>query len=137
MKRKIIPYNPKLKELARKLRNESTASEIILWQHLKRKQLYGYDFHRQKPLLNYIADFYCYELNLVIELDGYSHHFEEILDKDEIKQLELEKVGLTVLRFNDSEVIKDINNVLKTIEGYILEFKKHTPTPSQERSQYY
>ncbi len=91
MKRKIIPYNPKLKEFARELRNNSTKSEIRLWQHLKRKQLFGYDFHRQKPLLNYIADFYCYELNLVIELDGYSHHFEETVVKDETKQQELKK----------------------------------------------
>jgi very-short-patch-repair endonuclease len=97
--------------------------------HLKGKQFYGYDFHRQKPLLNYIADFYCYELNLVIELDGYSHHFEEIIDKDESKQLELEKVGLIVLRFNDDEVLKDINNVLRVLEAFVESFKRHTPTP--------
>lgn len=77
MKRKIIPYNPNLKELARKLRNNSTQSEIRLWQYLKGKQMMGYDFHRQKPLLNYIADFFCHELALVIELDGYTHQFEE------------------------------------------------------------
>jgi very-short-patch-repair endonuclease len=84
MRRKIILYNPKLKELARKLRNDSTKSEIRLWQQLKGKQLFGYDFHRQKSLLNYIADFYCYELNLVIELDCYSHQFEEVVEKDEL-----------------------------------------------------
>jgi len=87
MKRKIIPYNPKLKEFARKLRNNSTKSEIRLWQQLKRKQFFGYDFHRQKPLLNYIVDFYCYELNLVIELDGYSHNFEEIVTKDKTTRI--------------------------------------------------
>ena len=135
MRRKIIPYNPKLKEFARKLRNDSTKSEIRLWQQLKRKQLFGYDFHRQKPLLNYIADFYCYELNLVIELDGYSHQFEEVVDKDELKQEELEKVGLTVLRFDDNEVMKDINNVLRILEGYIVNFEKHTPNPSQEGNE--
>ncbi|PCJ26603.1 MAG: DNA methylase [Flavobacteriales bacterium] len=132
MKRKIIPYNSKLKELARKLRNNSTKSEIRLWQQLKRKQLFGYDFHRQKPLLNYIADFYCYELKLVIELDGYTHQFEEVVIKDELKQKELEEIGLTVLRFDDNEVMKDINNVLRTLEGYIDDFEKHTPNPSQE-----
>ena len=135
MKRKIIAYNPKLKELARKLRNNSTKSEIRLWQQLKGKQLYGYDFHRQKPLLNYIADFYCYELNLVIELDGYTHNFEKIIIKDETKQQELEKVGLTVLRFDDAEVMKDMNNVLRELEGYIVEFEKHTPNPSQEGNE--
>jgi len=70
MPRKIIPYQPYLKELARKLRNDSTLGEALLWNELKNKQMYGYDFHRQKPLLNYIADFYCNELNLVIEIDG-------------------------------------------------------------------
>ncbi len=132
MKRKIIPYNPKLKELARKLRNNSTKSEIKLWQQLKGKQLLGYDFHRQKPLLNYIADFYCYELKLVIEVDGYSHQFEETIKKDEIKQRELEKIGLTVLRFEDDEVMKDRNNVLRRLEEYVTVFEKHTPNPSQE-----
>jgi len=99
--RKIIPYNPNLKELARKLRKSSTKSEVKLWNHVKGKQLHRYSFHRQKPLLNYIADFYCYDLKLVIELDGYTHQFEEVYNKDMIKQQELEKVGLTVLRFND------------------------------------
>lgn len=124
MRRKILPYNPKLKELARKLRNNSTKSEIKLWHFLKGKQLSGYDFHRQKPLLNYIADFYCYELELIIELDGYTHQFEEIQVKDEAKQQELENLGLTVLRFQDEEVFQDINNVLRIIEQYILEFEK-------------
>ena len=124
MKRKIIPYNPKLKELARQLRNSSTKSEIKLWQHLKRNQIQGYDFHRQKPLGNFIADFYCYELNLVIEIDGYSHQFEETQEKDKQKQIELEKMGLAVIRFQDEQVNSDINNVLRTIENYINEFNK-------------
>jgi very-short-patch-repair endonuclease len=157
MKRKIIPYNPKLKLLARKLRNDSTRSEIKLWQHLKGKQLLGYDFHRQKPLLNFIADFYCYELKLVIELDGYSHQIEEVQLKDKIKQNELEEVGLTVLRFEDDEVMNDIENVLRELEAFarkvesddfsseekednfggletrsIAGVKEHTPSPSQE-----
>ncbi|MDH5609847.1 MAG: endonuclease domain-containing protein [Cyclobacteriaceae bacterium] len=133
MKRKIIPYDPKLKELARQLRNNSTRSEIRLWQFLKGKQMMGYDFHRQKPLLHYIADFYCYELGLVIELDGYTHQFEETDQKDRVKQRELEAIGLTVLRFDDLEVMQDINNVLRSLENYILEYQeKHTPNPSQE-----
>ncbi|MBP2834139.1 DUF559 domain-containing protein [Aquimarina sp. U1-2] len=55
-KRKIIPYNPKLKELARQLRNNSTKAEVILWLKLKGEQMYGYDFHRQKPIDNYILE---------------------------------------------------------------------------------
>ncbi len=119
MRRKILPYNPKLKEFARQLRNHSTKSEIKLWKYLKSKQMRGYAFHRQKPLLNFIADFYCYELQLVIELDGYTHQFQETIIKDTIKEKELKKVGLSVLRFEDNEVMNDLENVLRVIENYI------------------
>jgi len=81
-----IQYNPKLKNLARNLRNNSTKAEIILWKYLKRKKLRGYDFHRQKPIENSIVDFFCNNLMLAIELDGYTHGFEEVLVKDEIKE---------------------------------------------------
>lgn len=130
MRRKIIPYNPKLKELARKLRTKSTKSEITLWQELKGKRIHGYDFHRQKPLLNYIADFYCYELKLVIELDVYTHQFKEVQIKDEQKQAELERLGLTVMRFQDLEIFNDMNNVLRVIEGYIKKFEENTSLES-------
>lgn len=133
MRRKILPYNPKLKEFARQLRNNSTKSEIRLWKCLKGRQMCGYDFHRQKPLLNFIADLYCYELRLVIELDGYTHQFEETIIKDEIKEMELKKIGLNVLRIEDDEVMNDIENVLRTIENYIQQYEaEHTPNPSQE-----
>ena len=71
-----ICYNPKLKNLARTLRNNSTLSEVLLWNHLKGKQMKGYDFHRQKPLDNYIVDFFCPKLRLIIEIDGESHLFK-------------------------------------------------------------
>jgi very-short-patch-repair endonuclease len=135
MKHKIIPYNPKLKEYARQLRNNSTKSEVIMWQKLKGKQMYGYDFHRQKPLLNYIADFYCYELKLVIELDGYSHQFEETQLNDKQKQQELVNIGLTVLRFSDDEVKVQLVNVLNAIENYILEFENHHPRQIQSKNE--
>ena len=126
-RRKIIPYNPKLKKFARELRNTSTRSEIKLWGFLNGKQMSGYDFHRQKPLLNFIADFYCYELKLVIELDGYTHQFEETIVKDRLKDETLQNIGLTVLRFEDEEIMDDIENVIRVIENYIDEFKEHTP----------
>jgi very-short-patch-repair endonuclease len=129
VKRKIIPYNPKLKEFAKQLRKNSTQSEIKLWKALKGKQLNGFDFHRQKPLLDYIVDFYCAELSLVIELDGYSHHLEETQQKDQLKQKHLEEAGLSVLRFADSEVMNDLESVMRVLERFVLE---HTPNPSQE-----
>jgi very-short-patch-repair endonuclease len=121
MARKIIPYNSKLKELARKLRNDSTLGEVLLWKELNNKQMYGYDFHRQKPLLNYIVDFYCYELDLVIEIDGQYHNWEEKSQADLLRDKELEEYSLTILRFTEQEVRKDMVNVLRTIENYILE----------------
>ncbi|MEL1243172.1 endonuclease domain-containing protein [Flavobacterium sp. DGU11] len=132
MKRKVIPYNPQLKELARQLRNGSTKAEVILWQKLKNKQMYGYDFHRQKPVGNYILDFFCYELMLGIEVDGYSHELIEIYNKDIIKEASVNDFGITVLRFSDFQVLKDTDNVIRAIEGYIIEFEEHTPNPSQE-----
>jgi len=132
MKRKILPYNPKLKELARDLRNNSTKSEVILWLKLKGKQMYGYDFHRQKPIDNYIVDFFCHELMLAIEVDGYSHQLEDVYFKDVKKENKLNEFGVSVMRFTDDQVLKDMDNVLRAIEFYIEEHEKHTPNPSQE-----
>lgn len=133
-KRKIIPYKPYLKEYARELRNKSTKAEIILWQKLKRRQMYGYDFHRQKPIDNYIIDFFCYELMLAIEVDGYSHELIEVFNKDGEKEKRLDELGVTVMRYSDYQVLKDTENVLRSIESYIIEFERHTPGPSQEGS---
>ena len=132
MKRKILPYNLKLKELARDLRNNSTKSEVILWLKLKGKQMYGYDFHRQKPIDNYIVDFFCHELTLAIEVDGYSHQLEDVYFKDVKKENKLNEFGVSVLRFTDDQVLKDMDNVLRAIEFYSEEYEKHTPNPSQE-----
>jgi len=111
MRRKLITYNPKLKELARKLRNDSTLGKVLLWKEINNKQFYGYDFQRQKPLLNYIADFYCYELNLIIEIDGLYHTHEEQFGNDLLREQELEKYNLTIIRFTEQEVRKDMINV--------------------------
>jgi len=116
MKRKIIPYNPHLKELARKLRNNSTHAEIRLWKELKGKFLGQYDFHRQKPIDNYILDFFCVELMLGIEVDGASHELEEVLKKDAVKEQTLNKLGIKLLRFTDRQVFVELPNVLATIE---------------------
>ncbi len=129
MKKKLnfVPYNPKLKILARNLRNNSTKAEILLWHYLKGKQIKGYDFHRQKPVDNYILDFFCPNLMLGIELDGYSHNFDEIVEKDIKKELKMKELGIAILRFDDSEVMDDMDNVLKVIEGFIDEYEKSHP----------
>jgi very-short-patch-repair endonuclease len=129
-KRKIIPYNPILKEFARQLRNDSTRTEIFLWLKLKGKQMYGYDFHRQKPIDQYILDFFCQELMLGIEVDGYSHEFLDVYNRDEVKEKRMNELGITILRFSDEQVLKDMENVIRAIEFFIFEYEKHTPNLS-------
>ena len=129
MRRKIIPYNSKLKMLARQLRNNSTKTEILLWQKLKRKQMYGYDFHRQKPIDNYILDFFCHELMLGIEIDGYSHEFLEVFEKDLKKTKRLNELNISILRFSDYQVMKELENILRAIEYFIFEFEKRRTHP--------
>jgi very-short-patch-repair endonuclease len=98
---KIIPYNPQLKALARKLRKDMTFGETLLWNELKEDKLWGFDFDRQRCLDNYIVDFYCKELMLAIEIDGMSHNHEEVFDKDELRQEKLESLGITFIRFSE------------------------------------
>ncbi|HQU32381.1 MAG: DUF559 domain-containing protein [Planctomycetia bacterium] len=118
-----INYHPKLKELTRKLGNKGTQSEIRLWQYLKGKKMIGYDFHRQKPIDSFIVDFFCNKLKLAVELDGYTHTFEEIAKKDTLKQERLNELGITVLRFCDEDVIKNIEGVLGVIRKFIRNFE--------------
>ena len=122
-RKKIIPYDPKLKERARYLRNNSTLSEILLWQRLKAKQMHGYDFDRQKPIDNYIVDFFCNELMLAIEIDGDSH--SEKMQEDRLRQQKLESLGVRFLRFDDRDVKQNMAGVLSVIENWILENKQH------------
>ncbi|MBU2445695.1 MAG: DUF559 domain-containing protein [Bacteroidetes bacterium] len=117
MRRKIIPYNPVLKERARLLRNNSTVTEIMLWRCLKKKQMCGFDFHRQKPIGEYIVDFFCNELMLAIEIDGMSHSGREEYDKK--RQKDLEKLGIRFLRFDDDDVFFNLGKILDEIESWI------------------
>jgi (E)-4-hydroxy-3-methylbut-2-enyl-diphosphate synthase len=128
-KQKIVPYNSNLKQLASQLRKNMTLSEVLLWNELKKKQVLGYDFDRQRPIQNYIVDFYCKELNLAIEIDGDTHIYR--YDYDEERQRDLEKIGIHFLRFEDIEVKKNMMNVLRVIEDWI-EKNKPTPDPSWE-----
>jgi very-short-patch-repair endonuclease len=124
IKRKIYPYNPKLKLLARKLRNNSTYAEVLLWNQLKNKKLNGYDFHRQKPILNYILDFFCHELYLAIEVDGITHDTENQQVKDKVRQSEIEALGITFLRFDDMDIKTQMDGVISEILNYVEIFEK-------------
>ncbi|MEQ8907952.1 MAG: endonuclease domain-containing protein [Vicingaceae bacterium] len=140
MKRKILPYNPKLKKLARKLRKNMTLSEVLLWGELKQKHIRGFHFNRQRPIDNYIVDFYCKDLMLAIEIDGSSHDSEEAFKKDQIRQKRLESLGVRFLRFGDLEVKRDLPNVLRAINNWVEKHedelvgreKEPSPDPSKE-----
>ncbi|HEX4875633.1 MAG TPA: endonuclease domain-containing protein [Chitinophagaceae bacterium] len=119
-----LPYNKNLKAFSRKLRNNSTIGEILLWKQLRAGQLMGYTFNRQKPLHRYIVDFYCKPLNLVIEVDGQYHYEPQQLVKDKAREKVLQEMGLQFLRFSEQQVRRDMPLVLHTIQQYILEFEK-------------
>lgn len=117
--KKVPIYDPRLKLLAKKLRNNMTLSEIILWECLKQKQLEGYTFSRPRPIDQYIVDFYCHELKLIIEIDGKSHDFYEVAANDEVRQDRLRSLGFSILRFDDLEVKHDLNTVIQAIKNWI------------------
>ena len=119
-KNKLITYNPILKDLARQLRKNSTLAEVLLWQNIKGKS-YGYEFHRQVPIDEFIVDFYCHEFRLAIEIDGNTHDYN--YNKDEERQKILEGFGISFLRFGDQDVKRNINDVLRAIEISILEIE--------------
>ena len=113
-------YNCQLQPYASSLRKEMTKAEACLWKYvLKAKKLQGYAFRRQRPVLNYIADFMCMELMLIIEVDGITHDWEETSRGDQRRQEDLENAGFTLIRFDDSDVLKDINAVLGYLEEWI------------------
>ena len=118
-------YNPFLKKNANLLRKDMTKAEACLWKFvLRAKQMKGYTFNRQRPVLKFIADFLCKELSLVIEVDGITHDDEKVMNKDKRKQLALENAGFIVIRFSDNEILHHISGVRETIEDIVGELEK-------------
>ena len=109
------PYNKNLKQLSRDLRNNMTDAEKRLWSKLRAKQILGLQFYRQKPLLNFIVDFYCPAANLVIECDGGQHFTDEGLEADRVRDEILVELGLVVLRFSNRQVLTEIDDVIELI----------------------
>ena len=113
-------YREGLKKFGGLLRANMTDAERSLWQELRRGRLHGIRFYRQKPLLDFIVDFYCPKAMLVIELDG-SQHFENAhLERDRRRDRRLEALGLKVLRFNDRQVLLEREAVLAVIEEKMM-----------------
>lgn len=116
-------YNRNLKEFARELRNNSTLAEVVLWSKvLRKRQLRGYSFLRQRPLGNYIVDFFSKDLKLVIELDGEIHKFRR--SKDKIREEEIKGFGFSVIRFDNEDVLKALSNVQRTLEEFVDSFER-------------
>jgi very-short-patch-repair endonuclease len=123
-------YNKTLKEYARENRNYGTKAEVCLWKFvLRAKKMKSYAFRRQRPVLQYIADFMCKELNLIIEVDGISHSWELVAVKDEVRQQALEKAGFVILRFTDEEVLTGIQGVYERIYAFIEEIEMRQRSP--------
>jgi len=109
---------PNIFENARRLRNELTPSEIICWGLLK-QHFSEYKFRRQHPLSQYIADFYCHKLKLVIEIDGRIHLSREVRDNDKIRDKFMQSLGLKVIRLTNDEVCENGEDVVRKLKAII------------------
>ncbi len=104
---------------ARELRQRATEAEEKLWTLLRNRKLKGKKFRRQHPIAGYVADFYCHETKLVIELDGNFHTTQEAKVYDNLRTTMLNEMGITVLRFWNEELINDPSKVLQKISDYL------------------
>ncbi len=111
----MLPYPAEHKLLARELRKNMTEAEQILWKRLRRKQILGVPFYRQKPLAQFIVDFYCAAAMLVIELDGSQHYTPDAQQYDAVRTQTLEAMGLRVLRFDNRQVLQELEAVIEAI----------------------
>ncbi len=111
----MLRYDADLKKKARQLRNNLTDGEKALWSHLRNKQLLGIQFYRQKPIGDYIVDFFAPKAKVVVEVDGSQHMVNGHVQKDRERDGYLISLGLKVLRFNSREVLKDSEAVVEVI----------------------
>jgi len=108
------------------LRNRMTFAEKLLWSRIRNNKL-GYHFRRQHPASDYIVDFYCNRLQLVIELDGSIHSDKIVQIEDQGKEESLKSYDLHVIRFTNDEVIKNIDGVILSIKKEIVLIEKKGP----------
>ena len=123
----MIKYDPKLKEEARRLRAQMTDSERALWARLRRKQVQSVQFYTQKPLGSYIVDFYAPKANLVVEVDGSQHLDREHTAADLRRDAYLGSEGLRALRFDNLQVLKEIEGVMEMILRAVAESLGENP----------
>ena len=121
-----LPYNPKLKERARELRQAGNLSEVLFWNQVKNKQFKGYDFDRQKIIGNYIVDFYCSNCQVVIEIDGSSHNNK--VEYDAERDAFLASLGLTVIHIPVVDVMQRLESVME----FLMDHPALSGTPPKE-----
>ncbi len=111
----MLKYNPNNKNNARLLRKNMTDAERLIWSRVRRKQILDVQFYRQKPIENFIVDFYAPKIKLVIEIDGGQHYEPEHLQRDKERDAILTGLGLKVLRFDNHAVMTQLDAVLEFI----------------------
>ena len=104
---------------ASRLRKDQTEAEKVLWQKLRRKQVSGYRFRRQHPINSFIADFYCHELRLAIEIDGGIHDDPQQKERDISREEIINNLGIKILRFTNEEIFTNIDLVINSIKTNI------------------
>ncbi|MCL2540234.1 MAG: DUF559 domain-containing protein [Firmicutes bacterium] len=109
-----LPYNPALRKRAAELRKAGNLSEALLWLQLKNKQFKGLNFDRQLIIGNYIVDFYCPKLKLIVELDGATHDYKEEHDKK--REAYLKSLGLRIIHILDVDVKQNLDGVMRFLE---------------------
>ena len=123
-----LTYNLNLKSRAQTLRKDSTLAEVILWDSCLKNKKLGYQFNRQLPIQNYIVDFACRKLKLIIEVDGYSHNFK--IERDKQRDEILLSLGYKVIRFTEKDVRYDLNNVVRALQNEVVELEGKMKSPS-------
>jgi len=109
-----------LRKFARRLRKDQTDAEARLWSILRSRQLSGFKFRRQYPLLGFILDFYCVRAKLAVELDGGQHYDPEALAYDAERTRRLGEIGVTLIRYPDDEVLKSTDAVTEDISRRLM-----------------
>ena len=117
--KEALPFNRRLKLYARQLRKNMTDAEHRVWARVRRKQLKGCQFYRQKNIGDFIVDFYCPSAKLIVEIDGGQHFTEEGIRNDKVRDSYLARLGFTVLRFTDTEVFQNTDAVIERIWEYL------------------
>jgi cyclase len=115
---------PILFEFAKKMRENPTKAEAVLWQYLSNNQRKGFRFKRQHPIKYFIADFYCHSKQLVIEVDGGYHQIPEQYEYDKNRDDELEALGVKVLRFTNEQIFFEMDHTIKTIDHELYDEKE-------------